>query len=677
MKTEHPSVCPLDCPDTCSLTVTVEDERIVSIRGSRANPYTAGVLCAKVPEAYPGFVHGEGRLTTPLRRTGAKGEGRFERISWTQALDLVHQRFTAIIAAHGPQAILPLNYAGPHGMLAGGSMDLRFFHRLGASLLDRRPLCGGIRTEAWVGTFGPAPGIRPEQAEHSKLIIAWGSNVTWSNLHIVPIINRARRNGAKLVIVDTRRTKIAEQADLHIALRPGTDVILAWAIAADLERQGALDREFIARHVEGFEEYMALARRYTLAEAARICGVDERQVQQLAEWYRTISPAVITVGNGLERNKNGGSGIRAVFALPALAGKFGVPGGGLINGAGFAFPKTPARLARPDLVPPGTRLVNIIDVGRDLNDPRLSPPLKALFIYNHNPLVVHPEQNVLRRGLAREDLFVVGSDVVMTDSLAYADVVLPAASHFEHADLFAAYGTHWLQRADRVIPPQGEALPNTEIFRRLAARFGFNDPAFRASDAELMDDALDGADPRMGGKRPSAIPLDRATPMTVNGGGEELVLFKNVFPKTTSGKVELASPYLEKKYGARLPSWRPVASSYPLTLISPASDQRITSTFGGLHVAEGPPPLEMHPDDAKARNLRDGMRVRVWNDLGEVRLPLVVTDVIPRGVVCSLKGAWMATSDNGQTVSALCPADHADISEGACYNDARVEVAAL
>ena len=677
MKTEHPSVCPLDCPDTCSLTVTVEDERIVSIRGSRANPYTAGVLCAKVPEAYPGFVHGEGRLKTPLRRVGARGEGRFELISWSQALDIVHERFTAVMAAHGPQAILPLNYAGPHGMLAGGSMDLRFFHRLGASLLDRRPLCGGIRTEAWVGTFGPTPGVRPEQAEHAKLIVAWGSNVTWSNLHVVPIINRARRAGAKLVIVDTRRTKIAEQADLHIALRPGTDVVFAWAIAAELERRGGLDREFIARHVDGFEDYMALARRYTLADAARICGVEERFVSQFAEWYRTINPAVITVGNGLERNKNGGSGIRAVFALPALAGKFGVPGGGLINGAGFAFPKTPARLGRPDFVPAGTRLINIIDVGRHLNDATLSPPIKALFIYNHNPVVVHPEQNVLRRGLLREDLFVVGSDVVMTDSLAYADVVLPAASHFEHADLFAAYGTHWLQRADRVIPPQGEALPNTEIFRRLAARFGFTDPAFRASDAELMDDALDGADPRMGGKRPSAIPLDRATPMTVDGGGEEAILFKNVFPKTQSGKVELASPYLEGKYGARLPSWRPVTSSYPLALISPASDQRITSTFGGLHVADGPPPLEMHQDDARARGLRDGMRVRVFNDLGEVRLPLRVTDVIPRGVVCTLKGAWMATSDNGQTISALCPADHADISEGACYNDARVEVAAL
>jgi anaerobic selenocysteine-containing dehydrogenase len=675
MRAEHASVCPLDCPDTCSLTVTVEDDRIVSIRGSRANPYTAGVLCAKVPEAYPGFVHGEGRLRTPLRRVGAKGEGRFERISWAQALDLVHDRFASVIAAHGPQAILPFNYAGPHGLLAGGSMDLRFFHRLGASLLDRRPLCGGIRTEAWVGTFGSVPGIRPEQAEHAKLIIAWGSNVTWSNLHFVPIINRARRAGGKLVIVDPRRTKIAEQADLHVALRPGTDVVLAWALAAELERQGSLDREFIERHVQGFEEYMTLARRYSLDEAARICGVDEGVVRQLADWYRTLSPAVITVGNGLERNKNGGSGIRAIFALPALAGKFGVPGGGLINGASFAFPKTPARLARPDLIPKGTRLLNIIDVGRHLTDPALTPPIKALFIYNHNPLVVHPDQNRLRRGLERDDLFVVGSDVVMTDSLAYADVVLPACSHFEHPDLFAAYGTHWLQRAEPVIPPQGEALPNTEIFRRLAARFGFTDPAFRASDAELMDEALDGGDARLGGKRPSTIPLDRATAMTL--GGEDAMLFKNVFPKTASGKVELASPYLEGRYGARLPSWRPVTSSYPLTLISPASDQRITSTFGGLHVAEGPPPLEMHPDDARARNLRDGMRVRVWNDLGEVRLPLRVTEVIPRGIVCTLKGAWMATSDNGQTISALCPADHADISEGACYNDARVDVAAL
>jgi anaerobic selenocysteine-containing dehydrogenase len=675
MATERPSVCPLDCPDTCSLSVSVERDRIVEIRGSHANPYTAGVLCAKVPALYPKFVHGAGRLRTPLRRIGRRGEAHFERLSWDEALDTIHEQFTGIAAAHGPQAILPLNYAGPHGFLAGGSMDLRFFHRLGASLLDRKPLCGGIRTESWVGTFGAVPGMRPEQAEDARLIVAWGNNVTWSNLHLVPVINRARKRGAKLVVVDPRRTKIAQQADLHLALRPGSDVVLAWAIAAELERRGAIDREFIGRHVEGFDDYMALARRHTLAEAARVCGVAESQARTLAEWYATLSPAAISVGNGLERNQNGGSGIRAIFALPALAGKFGVRGGGLINGAGFSFPKTPGRLQRPDLAPPGTRTLNIVDVGAHLLDPRLAPPIKAVFIYNHNPVVVHPDQNRLRRGLERPDLFVVGSDVAMTDSMLYADIVLPATSHFEHADLFAAYGQHWLQRAEPVIPPQGEALPNTEIFRRLAARFGFTDPAFTASDADLMDDAVDPGDPRLGGVRPSRIATDKALAMTA--GGEEFVLFKNVFPATPSGKVELASSYLESKYGARLPRYAPVQSRYPLTLISPASDQRITSTFGGVNGDDTLPPLDMHPDDAAARGLRDGLRVRVWNDLGEVRLPLRVSDALPPGVVCTLKGAWLSTSDNGQTISALCPAHHADIAGGACFNDARVEVAAV
>jgi anaerobic selenocysteine-containing dehydrogenase len=667
-----PSVCPLDCPDTCSLTVTVEADRIVKIRGSHANPYTAGVLCAKVPAMYPEFVHGPGRLTTPLRRTGAKGDGRFARISWDEALDLIHARFTAIMAEHGPQALMPLNYGGPHGLLAGGSMDLRFFHRLGATLLDRGPLCGGIRSEAWAGTFGAAPGIPPEQVEHARLIVAWGNNVTWSNLHLTPLIDRARRAGGRLVVVDPKRTKIAERADLHLPIRPGTDVVLAWAIAAELERTGGLARAFIERHVAGFEEFMARARPWTLPAAARECGLPETDVRRFAEWFRTISPTAISVGNGLERNQNGGSGIRAVFALPALAGKFGVVGGGLVNSARAAFPRTPAKLARPDFVPPGTRTLNIVDVGRHLTDPALAPPLKGIVIYNHNPLVVHPDQNRMRRGLAREDLFVVGCDVVMTDSLAYADVVLPACSHFEHADIFAAYGQHWLQRAEPVIGPQGEALPNTEIFRRLAARFGFTEPAFKASDAELMDDALDAGDPRLGGVRPSMLPVGTALPMRFDGA--EANLFANVLPKTASGKVELASPYLEQRYGARLPDYRPFRNAYPLVLITPASDKRTTSTFGGVRGNEETPPLEIHPDDAAPRGLRDGMRVRVHNDLGEVHLPVRVTDAVPPGVVCSLKGAWMRTSDNGQTVSALAPTHHADIAGGACYNDARVEV---
>jgi anaerobic selenocysteine-containing dehydrogenase len=263
----------------------------------------------------------------------------------------------------------------------------------------------------------------------------------------------------------------------------------------------------------------------------------------------------------------------------------------------------------------------------------------------------------------------------MTDSMAYADVVLPAASSFEHADVYAAYGQQWLQRAEPAIPRVGEALPNTEIFRRLAARFGFDDPIFRASDAELMDEALDAADPRLGGLQPSALPLDRATPMRF--GGEEAVLFANVCPKTPTGKVELLSSYLAERYGEALPGYRPVASRFPLALLSPASDKRITSTFGGSASGDAPPPLEMHPDDARARGLSDGATVRVWNDLGEIHLALRVTDRVPPGVVSTPKGAWLRTSDNGQTVSALCPAHHADISEGACYNDARVEVAPL
>ncbi len=675
MTAELASVCPLDCPDTCSLAVTVAEDRVVRVRGSHANPFTAGVICTKVGRAYPEFVHGAGRLRTPLRRVGERGDGRFTATSWDEALDEIHARTSAIVTTWGPEAVLPLNYAGPHGLLAGGSMDLRFFHRLGASLLDRKPLCGGIRGEAWLATFGPVPGMRPEQAGAARLIVAWGNNVTVTNLHLAPVIQRARRAGAKVVVVDPRRTRIAEQADLHLAIRPGTDVVLAFALAAALERIGGLDRAFIARHVAGADEYLATARAWLPDRAAAVCGVPAADIERLAAWYASLSPAAISVGNGLERNQNGGSGIRAIFALPALAGKFGVPGGGLINGASMAFPKTMHRLQRPDLVPAGTRTLNIVDVGKHLLDDTLAPPLKAVFIYNHNPVVVHPDQNRLRRGLMRDDLFIVGADVVMTDSMRLADVVLPACSHFEHDDLYAAYGQHWLQRAEPVIPRQGDALPNTEIFRRLAARFGFTDDCLRATDAELIDDAIDPTDPRLGGRRPRDLSPRQALAMTVDG--EDAVLFRNVLPATASRRVELLSPYLARKYGPALPGYRPVTSSFPLALLSPASDRRITSTFGGLAGGEHAPPLDMHPADARARGLRDGARVRVWNDLGEVHLVLRLTDRVPPGVVATTKGAWLRTSDNGQTVSALCPAHHADLVEGACFNDARVEVAGL
>ncbi len=675
---ERPSVCTLDCPDTCSLTVTVEAERIIKVRGSEAMPFTDGVICNKVAQDMATFVHGSTRLLHPLRRVGPKGAGEFERVSWDAALDEIHARTSAVIDRWGPQAVTPLNYAGPHGMLSGDSMSLRFFHKLGASLVYRRSLCGGVRSEAWAGTYGAVPGCPPEFAEQAQLNVVWGNNATVANLHLVRAVRRAMRKGGRLVVVDPLRTKIAAQADMHVALLPGTDTLLAWSLAAELERAGAFDAAFIARHVLGADEFMALAREWPAARAAAACGIPEQQILTLARWMAEADPLVLAPGNGLERGRNGGSGIRAAIALPALLGKLG-KGSGIALGAGNSFPKTMARLQRPDLVPPGTRTLNLIEVGRHLETDDIDPPLRAVFIYNHNPIVVHPDQNRTRRGLARDDVFTVGIDVTMTESMAYCDIVLPAASSFECADLYASYGHHWLQRAEPVIAPQGESLPNTEIFRRLAARFGFDEACFKASDADLMDAAIDPDDPRLGGVRPSRIPTSQARRMS-GADGAAMVLFENVFPATPSGKVELVSEVLAGRWGAaaRIAGWRGQPSGLPLMLISPASDKRISSTLGGLDGSLRPPKLLMHPTDAAARGLLSGGEVRLWNDRGEVILPVQITDAVRPGVVASEKGAWLCTSRTGQTISALVSADmRADLADAACFNDTPVEVAAL
>ncbi len=675
MSTERASVCPLDCPDTCSFTVTVEEGKILKVRGSDANPLTAGVVCNKVARYYPEFVHEGGRLTQPLRRVGPKGTNQFEPISWDAALDEIHQHFSTIIAEHGPQAIVPLNYAGPHGMLAGGSMDLRFFHRLGASLLKRRPMCGGVKSEAFKGTFGSMPAVQPEQCIHAKLIVVWGNNVTYSNLHLAPLIKRAKAQGAKLVVVDPKRIKIADQADMYLPVRPGTDIILAWAIARELENLGAFDHDFIEKHVQGADEFMDAAREYSLEQSAEICGVSAEQIQEFAKLYHASNPAVIAAGNGLERNQNGGNGVRAIFALPSLCNKFGLRGGGVIGGSGNLFPKTSDALTRPDLVPEGTRSLNILDIGRYLAEGGLDVPLKGIFIYNHNPVVVSPNQNQMVEGLSREDIFVVGCDVTMTDSMKYADIILPAATHFEHDDIFCAYGQPYVQRAEAVIDPVGESLPNTEIFRRLAARFGFNEDIFKASDKELMDEALDPSDPRLGGYLPSEIPLAKAISMEADRG--EVILFENTFPATPSGKIELKSEYLAASYQQLLPNYNALQSEYELTLITPSSNRMITSTFGGVSANQKAPVLEMNPVDAEKRNLTDGEGVKIFNALGEVFLPLKVTDAVRPGVLCSPKGSWFVTTSNNQTVSALAPVTKADLCEGACYNDCRVEVEAI
>jgi anaerobic selenocysteine-containing dehydrogenase len=675
---EHASVCTLDCPDTCSLTVTVEAGRITKVRGSHALPYTDGVICNKVAHHTADFVHGPGRLLHPLKRAGARGSGRFERIGWDEALDTIRQRVGAVIERWGPQAVMPLNYAGPHGMLSGDSMSLRFFHKLGASQLYRRALCGGVRSEAWAGTYGAVPGIGPDAAAAAKLNIVWGNNATVANLHLVRQARAAKRHGGRLVVIDPLRTKIAEQADLHLAPQPGTDVLLGFALAVELQRLGAHDQRFIAEHVSGYQEFMQAAHAWPVEKAAEVCGVPAADIRTLAAWMAEADPLVMAPGNGLERGRNGGSGIRAAIALPALLGKLGRTSG-VVLGAGNAVPKTPARLVRADLVPAGTRTLNIMDIGRHITRDDIDPPLRALFIYNHNPIVVHADQNRMKQGLLREDIFCVGIDIAMTESMQHCDIVLPAATHFECDDLYAAYGHHWLQRAEAVIPPVGEALPNTEIFRRLAARFGFEDACFKADDRALMDEAVDADHPRLRGVRPSTIPTDAALRMSAPDG-RPLALFDNVLPATPSGKIELASDALATRWGAaaRLPAFRPRVTRFPLALISPASDKRISSTVLGLGGAPGEaPPLVMHPDDARARGLEGPERVRIWNDLGSVVLRLQVSDAVAPGVVASEKGAWLATSETGQTISALVSADdRADLAQGACFNDTGVEVEA-
>ncbi|MGR3760194.1 molybdopterin-dependent oxidoreductase [Roseobacteraceae bacterium NS-SX3] len=668
-----PSVCPLDCPDTCSLSVTVQGDRVAAVRGSDANPYTGGVICNKVARCYPDFVHGAARLTHPLKRTGPRGSGAYERVSWSEALDLVHAGFTKAIRAHGPQSVMPLNYAGPHGELAGGSMDRRFFYKLGATLLERGPLCGGVRGAAYASLFGNAPGMPPEQAVHADLILVWGNNATVSNLHLVRVLKAARRKGARIVVIDPKRIKLAEQCDLHVQPRPGTDVVLALALAAELERRGALDIAFIAEWVAGFDPYMAAARQYSAAAAAQICGIPEAQLHQLAEWIAAARTMASSFGNGMERGRSGGSALRAAMALQALTGQHGRPGAGVIAKSGIAAPKTPARLQGDHLIPPGTRCFSIADVAEKLLDRDLDPPVQAVMIYNHNPVATHPDQSRMIEALNREDMFIAGADVAMTDSMAFCDVILPAAGHFECDDIYGAYGQNYVQRAAPVIPPVGESLPNTEIFRRLAARFGFDEPLFRDSDAELMDQAMDGRHPAFGGIAPSRMSLDRAIELTAEEGAP-LILCKSVRPDTASGRIELFSQELEDRFGFGVPRYDPAPQDMPLVLMTPGSDKRTNATFGSHALSEGPEVVEMHPEDAAARGLEDGALVRVRNRRGTVILRLKLSGATRPGVLYSPKGTWLASSQTGQTVNALIPADlRTDIAGGVCYNETFVD----
>lgn len=661
----HQTVCPLDCADTCSLEVAVEGGTLARVRGGKANPFTRGKLCAKVVNAFPAQVHGDLRIKTPLLREDSLGGRNFQPISWEHALDIIFERFADVIQRWGSQAIAPLCYGGPMGILAGGSMDKRFFHRLGSSLVDSSTLCAGTSSAAWDTVFGDAGGIDFEEIADSKLIIVWGNNVTTCNLHLTTIIRDAQKRGSKLVVIDPKRTRIAKDADLHIPLLPGSDVALAYAVTALLDASGDLDEGFIHAHTHGAAQFRAQAQQFGLSRAADLCGVPPEIIEEFANLFRQCRPAGMSIGVAPERNRNGSAGLRAAFSLMALTGNIGHLGAGICDVSRF-FPIDRERLARPDLAPPGLRKINVLDIPRYILEPGDDVPLKALFIYNHNPVAVHPEQERMRAALLSDEVFVVGSDVSMTDSMACADLVLPATSHFEYGDVYKAYGHRYLQRSRAVIPPQGDALSNMALFRRLSARFGFSEGAFLDSDETLIEQAF--------GLRNGDIPEQadgKALDMTPYS--EPAMLRGGVFT-TPSGRIELYSESMETHCGQGLPQYLEPPGKRNFVLVTPASELRTNSTFGGLKDQQGDIVCEIHSSDATAKGISDGVMIEIYNESGAVHLPARVTDDVRPGTLFVPKGAWIADSPTGNTVNALLPGHQESAIGGACYYDCSVDI---
>lgn len=662
------SVCPLDCPDTCSLHVDVRDQQITKIRGSSQNPFTAGVICSKVAKYYIDYVHGDSRLTQPMRRIGARDTGQYEPITWQQALDTIYTELSCRIARHGSETVLPFNYAGPHGQLAGGSIDTAFFARLGASNLLRGPICAGVKNLAYTSLFGDVSGMAPEHALESDVIAVWGNNATVSNLHFARIIKKAREQGTAVIVIDPKRIKIAQQADLYIQIKPGTDVVLALGLIREMSQRHALDMKFIEQHTVGHELLLNAAYEYTVEKVTAVCGISTQQFEQLASLYAQAKKLALSYGNGIERSYNGGSALRAIMSLNVLLGHMGRAGAGIIAKLGATFPfKTPTVTTPNRVEQTQQRTVNILDVSRHLLDKNIDPPITALCIYNHNPVCMHPDQNRMRRALLQDDVFIVGIDVVMTDSMRYADIILPACSSFEYSDIYGAYGQTYLQYAKPAIPAVGQSLPNTEIFRRLAKRFGFNDAIFDTDDEALVAQCLDFKHEKLAQKT-----VDDILDGTVINFAQPATSLQF---ETPSGKIELFSQQLQQQYGLGVPAYQPVSPTHALQLITPSSMQRTNSTFGQVS-QKTLEQVEIHPDDATHLTIADGQLVKISNDFGEVVLKAKITDAVKSGVLYSAKGAWTTSSPTRQTVNALLDTDRrTDIAQGACYNDTFVALA--
>jgi anaerobic selenocysteine-containing dehydrogenase len=655
------TACPLDCPDACTLDVTLRGGRITKIDGATDNHITRGYICAKVRQFHQ-RVYGDDRLLHPAMRRGPKGSGQFRRVSWDEALDAIAEKMQAARRA-APETILPLCYGGSNGFLTQDYADAILFRRLGASRL-LRTVCAAPTGAANLGLYGKMASTSYEDYPSARLVVVWGVNPGVSGIHLMPFLKEARDNGATLVVIDPRATTVARQADLHLAVRPGTDVVVALAIHRHLFEEGRADEAFLAAHTRGADQLRERARPWTFAKAAEVSGVPEADLRRLADLYVASSPALVKCGWGLERNRNGGSAAAAVLALPAVAGKFGVRGGGysMSNSASWNIDRRWLSDTEP-----ATRAVNMNKVGRILTEPE-GAPVNVLFVYNCNPVATLPDQRRVIRGVEREDLFTVVFDQVLTDTALYADVVLPATTFLEHYDFARGYGPMTLQLGKPVIDAVGESRSNTDVFMDLARRLDLAVDGDPEDDLEAMLSVLGGLPEAVGnGLRDTW----RADPPY----GGRPVQFVDVFPKTPDQKVDLFPEALNAQAPQGLYAFQPdpATAAFPLALISPSSDRTISSTLGERSRPDVK--LEMHPDDAEARGIEEGDAVRVFNDLGEVQVDAHLTHLVRAGTVSMPKGVWRRHTANGYTANALAPDSLADLGGGACFNDARVQVA--
>jgi anaerobic selenocysteine-containing dehydrogenase len=700
------AACPHDCPDTCSMIVTVENDRVVKVRGNPEHPFTDGRLCVKVNH-YEERVHHPDRVLFPLKRTGPKGFGQFTRITWSQALDEIVSRWKQIVAEHGPTAILPYSYLGTEGILNGMNVGDPFFNKLGATITERT-FCDSGACTGYIMTVGPSPGTDPESFVHSRYIILWACNTISTNLHHWPFIAEAQKRGAKIVVIDPVRTRTARQADWHIPIKPGTDGALAMAMINVIVSEGLADKDYIEKHTVGYDELAERAREYPPENIAAVTGIPADDIRKLAREYATTRPSVIRIGVAVERHSGGGQTVRALTCLPALVGAWREVGGGILQLPIWAFPVKWDGLMRADWIKPGTRVLNQWKLGAALTgEMKLDPPIQSLFVFNANPAVVVGEQDKVLKGLARADLFTVVSEHFITDTARYADIVLPATTQMEQYDIMFSWGHFYLALNPPAIKPQGEAVPNTELFRRLAAAMGFDDPHFKRSDEQMALEAMDWSSPAMAGITMEELTQRGFARLKVGTPDTYAPHANGNFP-TPSGKVELKASMAAAgsfvlplfRQGSNefqdgtpvdpVPCYIPPQESrdtnatlgqkYPLNILSPKNHAFLNSGYGNIarqlgHAGEQY--IVMHPTDARARGIAEGERVEVFNDRGRFHAELQVSDEVREGVIVAPLGYWASNSANGRSVNAVNSSRYADLGRAPTFSDTLVEVRAL